>query len=265
MEKLLFKKNHYHQLLYLLIIIIIEYLLIRDVFPLLPRNSIILYHGSLVIALTSFICTSLSNPGEITSTNVSFYMKKYPYDNILFSKRECPTCLINKPARSHHCGICNKCVPKYEHHCLWVNNCIGERNCRWFILFLILTSFVCFHCTLLCSQVVSFVVEENKLWDQTNVHYSNREMLEVLFSKTGTALFVGLFLLATGTMLFVFALYHIIVVGNGMTINEKFQWQRVVLGGGKKKNRYDKGLLKNFIAFFSPTTQQPQHVRLKKK
>ncbi|XP_067377068.1 palmitoyltransferase ZDHHC16A isoform X4 [Channa argus] len=35
----------------------------------------------------------------------------------------CKKCIIAKPARAHHCGICNRCILKMDHHCPWLNNC----------------------------------------------------------------------------------------------------------------------------------------------
>ncbi|GFQ02408.1 probable protein s-acyltransferase 17, partial [Phtheirospermum japonicum] len=43
-----------------------------------------------------FLLTSFSDPGVINSTNVSQYLSAYPYDNIIFSAKECSTCKIPK-------------------------------------------------------------------------------------------------------------------------------------------------------------------------
>ena len=58
-------------------------------------------------------------------------------DNLkTFWGRSCVTCKDIKPARTHHCQICNRCVFKMDHHCPWVNNCLGLENHRYFLLFI---------------------------------------------------------------------------------------------------------------------------------
>lgn len=46
------------------------------------------------------------------------------------------TWLIQQPMRAKHCQTCQHCVRRYDHHCPWIENCVGERNHRWFVLYL---------------------------------------------------------------------------------------------------------------------------------
>lgn len=47
----------------------------------------------------------------------------------------CRKCVQPKPARTHHCSVCNHCVLKMDHHCPWLNNCVGHYNHRHFFLY----------------------------------------------------------------------------------------------------------------------------------
>nr|AAH55620.1 Zinc finger, DHHC domain containing 16 [Danio rerio] len=59
----------------------------------------------------------------------------------------CKKCIIPKPARSHHCGICKTCILKMDHHCPWLNNCVGHFNHRYFFSFCLFLALGCMYCS----------------------------------------------------------------------------------------------------------------------
>uniref|UniRef100_A0AAV2JRZ4 Palmitoyltransferase n=1 Tax=Knipowitschia caucasica TaxID=637954 RepID=A0AAV2JRZ4_KNICA len=60
----------------------------------------------------------------------------------------CKKCIIPKPARTHHCGICNRCILKMDHHCPWLNNCVGHFNHRYFFSFCLFMTLGCAYCSI---------------------------------------------------------------------------------------------------------------------
>ncbi len=56
-----------------------------------------------------------------------FLIKNFKYNDLYFKQQ---------PMRSKHCQTCQHCVRRYDHHCPWIENCVGERNHRWFVLYL---------------------------------------------------------------------------------------------------------------------------------
>ncbi|XP_030426406.1 palmitoyltransferase ZDHHC16 isoform X3 [Gopherus evgoodei] len=58
----------------------------------------------------------------------------------------CRKCISPKPARAHHCSICNRCVLKMDHHCPWLNNCVGHYNHRYFFSFCLFMTMGCVYC-----------------------------------------------------------------------------------------------------------------------
>eukprot|EP00759_Apiculatamorpha_spiralis_P015016 PhF_6_TR21703/c0_g1_i2/m.30997/K16675/ZDHHC9_14_18; palmitoyltransferase ZDHHC9/14/18 len=72
----------------------------------------------------------------------------------------CTTCKIIRPIGTSHCRSCDACVRGFDHHCFIVGACIGERNVRWFVLFLIFTWMATIRATYYCITT-PFVGEGN--------------------------------------------------------------------------------------------------------
>ncbi|OPJ87484.1 palmitoyltransferase ZDHHC4 [Patagioenas fasciata] len=102
-----------------------------------PLPLLLLPYVLLAGSAGGFLLCSRTNPGIITKSNHASLVKMYAYDGVLFQKGvTCPTCNMEKPARSKHCSLCSACVHRFDHHCVWVNNCVGALTTRYFLLYL---------------------------------------------------------------------------------------------------------------------------------
>ncbi|XP_051937244.1 palmitoyltransferase ZDHHC16A isoform X1 [Hippocampus zosterae] len=123
----------------------------------------------------------------------------------------CKKCVIPKPARAHHCGICNRCILKMDHHCrilshvqcvnshsgtrvvfilsvfhsAWLNNCVGHLNHRYFFSFCVFMTLGCIYCSL--SGRIRFLAAYNAL-----ERFKHLEMEKAGVPVTGMGPLIGL-------------------------------------------------------------------------
>uniref|UniRef100_A0A087YLM0 Palmitoyltransferase n=1 Tax=Poecilia formosa TaxID=48698 RepID=A0A087YLM0_POEFO len=100
-----------------------------------------------LVSVLLYFAVSLMDPGFILTedSDLQFTLgvteeqqDMIPPSSKSLHQRRCSRCLLQQPMRSKHCQTCQHCVRRYDHHCPWIENCVGERNHRWFVLYLAL-------------------------------------------------------------------------------------------------------------------------------
>ncbi|KAI9340841.1 DHHC palmitoyltransferase-domain-containing protein [Obelidium mucronatum] len=180
----------------------------------------------------AFFRACWSDPGIVTIHNAEKVNRLFDHDYLIFSPKMCSTCLIDKPARSKHCSLCNACIAKADHHCAWINNCVGHNNYRYFLLFLVATWTMCFYMTYIVIRTM-----QNEMHVRSVAHYLVLDQVtgkRRLITATESALYMaqaepvltalGAFAFLAGIIVVAFMCYQLYLVLSGRTANEAFKW-----------------------------------------
>ncbi|XP_059652585.1 probable protein S-acyltransferase 17 [Cornus florida] len=232
------RPNPILQVLYLAIIGVTYYIIIKTSFSYIPGYYLSGVHRYISIlavgvGILLFLLASFSDPGTVNSKNVSQYISAFPYDNIIYLEKECPTCKIPKPARSKHCSVCDRCVARFDHHCGWMNNCIGERNTRYFMAFLLWHFLLCVYGTVAIGLVLAGQLKELKVIYILTVYYGIQNsfgslaphVVQWLLGSYNTQILLMVFLAIVSLLLAGFFGYHANLCLTNTTTNETFKWQ----------------------------------------
>ncbi|XP_067940031.1 palmitoyltransferase ZDHHC12-B-like isoform X2 [Watersipora subatra] len=101
----------------------------------------------------------------------------------LVPDRTCKICKIPQPIRSRHCEDCNRCVLKYDHHCPWLSTCVGEKNHKFFWLFLLFINIV-----IIFSAIIA--VKGFPSHKQNDPDFDGREIASILFTILDCIIFL---------------------------------------------------------------------------
>ncbi|XP_048850544.1 palmitoyltransferase ZDHHC12-A [Brienomyrus brachyistius] len=191
-----------------------------------------------LLSVLLYLRVSLMDPGFVRSDagpelsaglSVELHqMLPQPY------RRRCGRCLLQQPMRSRHCQTCRYCVRRYDHHCPWIENCVGERNHRWFVLYLAVQLLVLlWGLRVACSGFL-----QAPAWGQ---------WLEqngfLLLASSATGIFSVVVVLLLGS--------HLYLISHNTTTWEFMSSHRIsYLKHRVDENPFDRGILRNLWGFF---------------
>ncbi|XP_037338284.2 palmitoyltransferase ZDHHC12-A [Pungitius pungitius] len=100
----------------------------------------VLFFLLVMLSVLFYFAVSLMDPGFVLSDSVKAASEEeesmIPQSSTPRPRR-CGYCLLQQPMRAKHCQTCQRCVRRFDHHCPWMENCVGERNHRWFLVYLL--------------------------------------------------------------------------------------------------------------------------------
>lgn len=210
-------------LFYVVVVTFCIFQFFKWVYPALDAAIVTSHIHSACIALSiagvlfSTVLVIFSDPGTLTDENAPVACSSFTNNGLIFFNKNCQTCHLEKPARSKHCSVCNKCVLLYDHHCIWVNNCIGYKNYRWFMAFLVLNINLMVYGGYLCWRELRAQPRPNGWWKLIVASSENNRIAGILlilalFISVITSLFAGL---------------HIRYLYLGVTTNEAEKWGEI--------------------------------------
>ncbi|KAM6965374.1 palmitoyltransferase ZDHHC12-B-like [Aplochiton taeniatus] len=193
------------------------------VFSLLVLLSVLLY-----------FTVALMDPGFVLTDNSQFpQVVCGELEDMVPRLRRCGYCLLQQPMRAKHCQKCKHCVRRFDHHCPWIKNCVGERNHRWFIMYLAVQLVVLVWALQLALSGISSSVTW-KLWFCLNVF-----LLAALGIVSMVSVVVALLLCC-----------HLYLISINSTTWEFMSHHRISYLKNYKENPFNRGVVCNLLDFF---------------
>ncbi|XP_071105738.1 palmitoyltransferase ZDHHC4-like [Haliotis cracherodii] len=271
-------RNHIMQCVFGLLVLLGHAIWMFDLLPVFytldpDANHIIVPISIAFINLACFHYSCTTSAGEITPINQEKLCSVYKPDKLLYrSGAVCCTCKLEKPPRSKHCSICDKCVHRFDHHCVWTNNCVGAANVRFFNSFLVSLVVMCLNGAYMCFRALYLIVSRMKLLQTSYVDMRTGEVKPIslavlcqhLFMQHPRCVFLAASLSVLIVLLGTFMGYHLYLVVTNQTTNERYkvsylaEREYIETGDAQRRKKllahrpYDKGLLQNISEVLFP-------------
>ena len=163
------KKNppptiHYISIIIFYIIFIIIIYTITTLFILNKNKNLFLRIIIGILFYFSILMTIISHYKTIIIDNTIDYINPINLNLNNF----CDKCNCERPLRSHHCKICGVCNLKMDHHCPWILNCVGEKNEKYFYLFLCYTFLTCFFIFFSTLDLFFYSISNYQIYNEKN-------------------------------------------------------------------------------------------------
>jgi hypothetical protein len=156
-----------------------------------------------------------------------------PFDGALYEgPRICRTCGMVKPPRSKHCNMMGGCVARFDHYCVWLNSAVGERNYRWFLLYLISHTGMLLYGAVACAAIFATEIHENQMLTRKFVNVRTGKEVEAgymiifqyLMAQNPELMLIQILCAVMGFVLIFFTGYHLMLVAGNVTTNETFKY-----------------------------------------
>ena len=216
-------------------------LVLYEAYPQIPNDYMGGWHrytGVLAVFFTmwSWYKACTVEPGYITSENWRDYdnysVFKGMYDPGKYYRYEDGRPAVPRLPRSKHDAFTDKVVSRFDHFCPWLNNPVGERNYKWFILFLAATTFMLGYGSFATASVVLTYANRKNLF---KARYMNKKTGQVMQASKSMVLqyllhmqsHMMMLLFLCGIMcvvVFFFFTYHLYLTSQNRTTNEGFKW-----------------------------------------
>uniref|UniRef100_A0A7S4RC64 Palmitoyltransferase n=1 Tax=Ditylum brightwellii TaxID=49249 RepID=A0A7S4RC64_9STRA len=246
---------HFLQIVYLFVVLGSWSVMFAHGYPMMDTSSQVSsyhkYSGYVVfmLCMTSWRRACKAPPGYITENSIMKF-DNYPYDNLLYTNKLCPTVHIRKLARSKYDRVSNRHVPRFDHYCGWLNQSVGEENYRYFLFFLLVHTVMVIYGSIVTTLLFYGEIVDNDLWNAKFANAITGEDVEtdkwVVFQYLVTTHYylgrVLLLMVVASIPLLGFLGFHCYITARGMTTNEYYKWKKVRRIHGTYKMNYDRAV-----------------------